>query len=156
MHLWRQNSYTMIHGAPSWFLSYLELHLSVPVDAGTKPGMRFGKVYFRREQWWGTLLVGNRVPAGLTERVVDIANYYTSQGYPCSVEVHDKRERPEDGYPWFSIRADWRPYQDFIHERVLAGGTGVRAIAGTHIRARSHARPSVTVGLFAHLHCDLA
>lgn len=125
MHLWRQNSYTMIHGAPSWFLSYLELHLSVPVDAGTKPGMRFGKVYFRREQWWGTLLVGNRVPAGLTERVVDIANYYTSQGYPCSVEVHDKRERPEDGYPWFSIRADWRPYQDFIHERVLAGGTGV-------------------------------
>lgn len=126
VHLWRFNSYTMIHGAPQWFLQYLELHLSVPVDAGTLPGRRFGKVYFRREQCWGTLLVGNRVPSGLTERVIAIANYYTQQGYPLPVEFHDKRERPEDGYPWFSVAAAWRPYQNWVHERVLAaGGSGI-------------------------------
>ncbi len=125
MHLWRFNSYTMIHGALPWFLPYLDRYLSVPIEMGTKPGMRFGRVFFEREQWWGSLLVGNRVPAGLTERVVAIANYYTAQGYACPVEVHDKREPPPDGYPWFSVTANWRPYQDTVHEAICNSGVGV-------------------------------
>ena len=152
MHLWRNNSYTEIHGAPDWFLSYLATHLSIPVEVGTKPGTRFGIVYFKREQWWGTLLVGNRIPAGLTERVVAIARYYTQQGYPVSAEVHDVRVRPPDGYPWFSVKANWRPYQNEVHEAIIHDGVGVidapPRSGKTLMSARAidaHAQPSIYI-----------
>ncbi len=126
MHLWRQNSYTMIQGAPRWFLEHLGLHLSVPVEMGTLPGQRFGRVYKHREDWYGSLLLGNRVASGLTDRVVTIAHYYSQQGYHLPVEIHDKREVPSDCYPWHSLTANFRPYQDWVHERILrSDGTGV-------------------------------
>lgn len=125
MHLWRHNSFTEIHGAPDWFLAYLAKHLAVPVEMGAKPGTRFGSVYQENEQWWGSMLVGRRVPAGLTERVVFLARYYTAQGYPLPVEVVDKRVLPPDQYPWFMAQAKWRPYQDWVHRLILQGGVGI-------------------------------
>lgn len=126
MHLWRQNSYTMIHGAPQWFLEHLGMHLSVPVEMGTPPGQRFGRVYKHREDWWGSLLLGNRVASGLTDRVLSIANYYSQQGYHLPVDIHDKRQAPPDCYPWHSLTANFRPYQDWVHEAVMrSDGAGV-------------------------------
>lgn len=125
MYLWRENSFTTIHGAPSWFLAYLALYLSVPVEPETKPGARFGRVYCKNEQWWGSLLVGNRVPAGLTQRVAALAEYYTSSGYPCPYAIVDRRQRPPEQYPWFTPMRAPRPYQDAIHTTIIERGIGV-------------------------------
>lgn len=123
--LLRENSFTTIAGAPKWFLDYLALHLSVPVEVGQRPDSRFGIVFQRGENWFGSLVIGNRVPAGLTPHVVAIARYYTGQGYEVLCEVRDVRQRPPDAYPWGSVRAAWRPYQDEIHAKTMRAGVGV-------------------------------
>lgn len=125
MRLWRQNSYTTIHGAPQWFLDHLEKILSIPVQAGTQPGHRFGSIYEHEGTFWASLLVGNRVPAGLTERVMSVADWYTQQGWPIEREIVDNREMPDECYPWQSVQMPWRPYQDDVHQQILRHGVGI-------------------------------
>lgn len=125
MYLWRHNSHTDIHGAPPWFLSYLQRHLSIPISSDTPLGERFGSKFFYHGDWYGSLIDGNRVTAGLTAHVWHLAKYYTDQGYSIPCEVKDCREKPEQQYPWFALRAQWRPYQDAIHETIMREGVGV-------------------------------
>lgn len=125
MKLSRGNSYTHIDDAPAWFLDRLAPHLSVPVEVGTKTGARFGRIYATADEWRGTLLVGNRIPAGLTPHVLRVVAWCESQGYPIDVRVEDTRIRPPDAYPWYTVRAAWRPYQDAVHAAVMQGECGV-------------------------------
>ena len=126
MKIWRQNSWSEIHGAPTWFLDYLAVHLSVEVEPDTKAGDRFGIMYEREGVHYGSLLSGSRVPAGLTEHVVALAGYYSAQGYAVPCEVIDTRKRPDSGYPLFVIGGlDPRKYQDQVHSLIMREGVGV-------------------------------
>jgi superfamily II DNA or RNA helicase len=125
VHLWRGNSFTDIHGAPDWFLSNLRRHLSIPISGDTKTGERFGSKFMYHGEFYGSLVNGNRVTSGLTWHVEQLAKYYCNQGYHVPCEVFDRRKRPGDQYPLFSVRAKWRPYQDIIHKVVMREGVGV-------------------------------
>jgi superfamily II DNA or RNA helicase len=124
MHVWRSNTHAEIHGAPPWFLDYLGRHLSIAVAAGQRPSERFGRVWWWEGEPWGSLVHqeagSGRVAAGLTPYVAQLAQHYR---LPC--EVHDRRQRPEDRIPWWSVDASWRPYQDAVHKAVMANPTGV-------------------------------
>lgn len=123
--IWRGNSHAEIYG-PSEFLRSIYYHLAVPIEDGTKKGRRFGGLfqYTNTEgerQYYGSLLHGNRVAAGLVWHVQQLAQHYGQQS-----EVHDIRERPPDQYPWFAVKGvGWRPYQDGAHREILRHGVGV-------------------------------
>ena len=125
MQIWRHNSYSEIHGAPDWFLGYLRDHLSIPVMPGTQPGERFGSIQVRECDFYGSLLNVNRVPAGLTQHVVSLADYYTRSGYPVSAEVRDCRQRPAAEEAWQCIGMEPRRYQDRVHALIMREGVGV-------------------------------
>lgn len=125
MHLWRGNSFTDIHGAPDWFLTNLRHHLSIPISFDVKTGERFGSKFMNKGEWYGSLIDGNRVTSGLTWHVEQLAKYYHDQGYHLPCEVFDRRERPSDQLPLFSVQAKWRPYQDIIHKTIAHYGIGV-------------------------------
>lgn len=125
MFLWRHNSHTDIHGAPAWFFTNLRRHLSIPIAATVPLGERFGSKYFYQGEHYGSMIKGNRVTAGLTPHVWHIAKYYSDQGYHVPCEIKDCREKPQEQYPWFNIRAKWRPYQDNIHKTIMRESVGV-------------------------------
>lgn len=120
MQLDRHNAWTTIRRAPSWFLDYLGRHLSVPVEVGTDPGVRFGALWTYEGQRYGTLLKGDRVPAGLTAHVEQLAQHYR-----LPVSLVDARVRPEDQMPLWSVTANWRPYQGQVHHQVTRWPCGV-------------------------------
>ena len=125
MHLWRGNSFTDIHGAPDWFLISLRRHLSIPISGDMKTGERFGSKFMDKGEWYGSLIDGNRVTSGLTWHVEQLAKWYSNQGYHVPCEVHDRRKRPIDQHPLFSVQAKWRPYQDIIHKIIVREGVGI-------------------------------
>lgn len=120
MQLERHNAFTQIRRAPPWFLNYLGRHLSVPVELGTDKGFRFGVMWTHAGQRYGSLLKHDVVPAGLTPHVEAIARHYGQ-----IVHTTDARERPEEALPLWSVRANWRPYQDEVHRRVVHADCGV-------------------------------
>lgn len=120
MQLVRGNAVTEIRNAPQWFLTYVGRHLSVPIELGTKKGARFGIQWKHEGQLYGSLVRDRTVAAGLTPHVIALARYY---GLPC--HLTDLRERPIDNVPWWSVRADWRPYQERVHRKVAQADTGV-------------------------------
>lgn len=121
MQVWRSNAFAEVHGAPLWFLTNLAHHLAVPIESGkVKKGRRFSNVFMFQGAPYGSLLHANRTAAGLTPHIVAIARYY---GLSC--EVRDTRQRPDDAFPWFSVQANWRPYQDGVHQEILKHGTGI-------------------------------
>lgn len=125
MHLWRGNSFTDIHGAPDWFLGNLRRHLSILTAAGAEKGVRFGSVFMHEGEYYGSLVDGNRVTSGLTWHVEQLAKYYRDQGYHLPCETFDRRKRPTDQMPLFSVQAKWRPYQETIHKIIVRDGIGV-------------------------------
>jgi superfamily II DNA or RNA helicase len=124
MHVWRTNTHAEIYSAPRWFLEYLGRHLSIPVPAGQACGDRFGKTWWHQGESWGSLVhreaANGRVAAGLAVYVERLAKYY---GLSC--EVHDKRQAPPDHYPWYSVKASWRPYQDDVQAKIGREPTGI-------------------------------
>jgi superfamily II DNA or RNA helicase len=125
VHLWRGNSFTDIHGAPDWFLGNLRRHLSIPISADVKTGERFGSKFMHEGEFYGSLVDGNRVTSGLTWHVQQLARYYSNQGYHLPCEIYDRRKRPTDQHPLFSVQAKWRPYQEIIHKIICRDGIGV-------------------------------
>jgi len=120
MQLWRFNAWSELQNAPQWFLQNLARHLSVEVEVGTECGSRFSIIWKYEGKLYGSLVHGNRVLSGLTPHVMRIAAHY---GEP--IALRDERVRPEDRIPLWSVRANWRPYQDDVHEAVIRGGCGV-------------------------------
>lgn len=120
MHIVRHNAESEISGAPPWFLRYLGRVLSVPVEPGTKAGVRFGAIWWHQGECYGTMLQGSRIPAGLTRYAVHLAEQY---GLLC--HVTDAREQPEDQIPWWSVSMKWRPYQERVHKGIVRAATGV-------------------------------
>jgi len=120
MQIWRGNSYAEIHGAPGDFLATVSRHLAVPIEMGTKHGIRFGSTFKHHGQLWGSLLTENRVPGGLTAHVVALAKHYKIRGL-----IRDIRTIPPDGYPWYASKVRPRPYQEAVHKQILRHGVGV-------------------------------
>jgi len=120
MNLWFGNSFGELHGASLGFLATLARHLSVKVEHDTKMGERFGGRFTHEGEWYATLMHGNRFASGLVPHV-----YALCQHYKQPIEVRDSRDRPEDGYPWFTVKAPWRPYQEEIHKKVIVRSRGV-------------------------------
>lgn len=120
MQIVQHNAWAELRSAPVWFRERLVRHLAVPVELGTEPGRRFGVLFSHAGQRWGSLVQDQRVPAGLAPHVEALARHY---GVPYT--SHDARERPPESYPWFSVRAQWRPYQDRVHRAVARASRGV-------------------------------
>jgi superfamily II DNA or RNA helicase len=116
----RGNSYSELIGAPRSFLENAERHLSIPIEVGVAPGTRFGRIFWHEGLPFGSLLNGNRVAAGLTWHVEQLAERYS---VPC--EVKDLRVRPAARGPWGALRVGWRSYQDDVHEQIVRHGVGV-------------------------------
>lgn len=119
--LWRGNSYTEIRGASPDMLARLRRHLAIPVepDRRTKLGTRFGSFFSAVDEhgertFWGSLLHGQRIAAGLTPHAVAILQHYKQ-----ACDVRDVRVRPQEQLPLWSVRGTWRRYQDVVHERIL-------------------------------------
>lgn len=103
------------------FIGALVRHLAVPVETGTKKGVRFGTMFEAEGQLWGSLVHHNRVPGGLTPHVIALAKHYGVKG-----TLRDARVAPPDAYPWFSLSGVTpRPYQEAVHQQVLRHGVGV-------------------------------
>lgn len=127
--LWRNNSFTEIHGASAAALQKLAYHLAVQItDPSTvKPGAkRYSHIFSARDPisgestLWATLLHKNVIPAGLTGHAQSLLEHY---GW--KVEVRDGREVPEDRIPLWSVKKSWRPYQDWVHQEIVKRGVGV-------------------------------
>lgn len=116
----RHNAWSFIRGAPQWFLTYLARHLSVPVEDGSEAGTRFSIVWKHQGESYGSLVHGNRVAAGLTLHVAQLAQHYGLHG-----EIRDVRARPVEQYPWHSVRVRWRPYQDQVHRQLCLYDVGI-------------------------------
>lgn len=121
MQLEQHNSFTLIRRAPAWFLDYLGRHLSVPIDLGTEAGTRFGTTWTHQGQRYGTLLRGDRIPAGLTSHVLALAKHYRIE----HVHHTDARQRPPDAVPLWCVTAPWRSYQDDVHYQLTHYPCGV-------------------------------
>lgn len=120
MQLVRHNAWAELRSAPTWFRERLVRHLAVPVELGTEKGRRFGLLFDHAGQRYGSLVQDRRVPAGLAPHVEAIARHY---GVP--LRTHDARQAPEENYPWFSIKARWRPYQERVHRIIARSSCGV-------------------------------
>lgn len=127
MQIWRGNAFSELHNAPYHFIAAIRRELAIPLaptnDEAERKARetRFGEIFKHEGVPWGSLVrIDNRVPAGLTAYVMALANHH---GVPCA--LHDVRVRPTENLPWWSVTAPWRPYQDDVHKRILAYGSGV-------------------------------
>lgn len=123
----RGNSFATLRHAPPPFTWAIRRHLAVPLDPTTDAGerakqeVRFGTVFVHEGMPWGSLVrPDGRVPAGLTQHVLALAEHYG-----IDAEYRDVRVRPEEQYPLHLVRAQWRPYQDEVQRKIIQYGTGV-------------------------------
>lgn len=120
--LTRTNSWLEIQGLPSEACPLLERHLAVPVEQPKPDSFRFGSYFQAEDQWWGSFLQPWGVPSGFAPHVVAILNHY---GY--RFEYKDRRQRPVDPYPWWSLDVEPRPYQNLV-QRALARTDGIGVV----------------------------
>jgi len=117
----RGNAWAHVRDAPEWLLQCLARHLAVPINPTVAQGVRFSRTFLHADQWWGSMVWADRLPAGLAARAQAIARHY---GLAC--DLRDTRARPPQGYPWHSLSGvAWRPYQERAHAAAVEHGSGV-------------------------------
>ena len=113
----RYNSYSELHNAPAGFMHALTRWFGVRLPQGQALGERYGSAFWHEGERYGSLVRGKCIPAGLTPKAVQLAEYYN-----LPVQVDDLRQPPPEQVPWWFVKDfPWRPYQDDVHSAFIHG-----------------------------------